>query len=435
MIQKISSLFSSNEILKKSSISLLLKIIGSLLGYVFLLLVTRNSGASSWGIYILFLSVLNISSIFARLGLDTLTLKLVSASNFIVHQIKSIYFSSFRLVLLFSIIVSSLLFFVSQSVSSLIFHTSSLAFIIKWIALILPLFALICVNENFFRGLKMIKEFAFFQRTAKMLCSVIFFLVFYFGFGMKDSQTVVLSYISALIVIFLVSTLLVSRIISVGNFSTFLKSNEMLKQSMPMMMSSSVLLIMSWADSLMIGSFIGEYEVGIYNVAVKVALLISFTLGAVNSISAPKISQAYNNNQILKFKNIVIQATKTIFYSSLPAIGIIFIFPEFLLSFFGKEFILAKSALLILAFSQVINAMSGSVGIILNMTGKEKVFRNILIIALLINISFNLLLIPRYGIEGAAIASASSLVFWNLYSVFYVYRKYDLFTLISFRNE
>ena len=435
MIQKISSLFSSNEILKKSSISLLLKIIGSLLGYVFLLLVTRNSGASSWGIYILFLSVLNISSIFARLGLDTLTLKLVSASNFIVHQIKAIYFSSFRLVLLFSIIVSSLLFFVSQSVSSLIFHTSSLTFIIKWIALILPLFALICVNENIFRGLKMIKEFAFFQRTAKMLCSVIFFTVFYFGFGMTDPQTVVLSYISALIVIFLVSTLLVSRIILAGNFSTFLKSNKMLKQSIPMMMSSSVLLIMSWADSLMIGSFIGEYEVGIYNVAVKVALLISFTLGAVNSISAPKISQAYNNNQILKFKNIVIQATKTIFYSSLPAISMIFIFPEFLLSFFGKEFLLAKSALLILAFSQVINAMSGSVGIILNMTGKEKIFRNILVVALLINISFNLVLIPRYGIEGAAIASASSLVFWNLYSVFYVYRKYDLLTLISFRNE
>ena len=154
MIQKISSFFYSNEILKKSSISLLLKIIGSLLGYVFLLLVTRNSGASSWGIYILFLSVLNISSIFARLGLDTLTLKLVSASNFIIHQVKSIYFSSFRLILLFSISISFLLYLFSSSISSLIFHTSSHSFIIKWIALILPLFALICLNENVFRGLK-----------------------------------------------------------------------------------------------------------------------------------------------------------------------------------------------------------------------------------------------------------------------------------------
>ena len=71
-------------------------------------------------------------------------------------------------------------------------------------------------------------------------------------------------------------------------------------------------------------------------------------------------------------------------------------------------------ALLILAFSQVINAMSGSVGIILNMTGKEKVFRNILFFALAINIVLNLFLIPIYGIEGAAIASASSLIYWKI---------------------
>ena len=61
--------------------------------------------------------------------------------------------------------------------------------------------------------------------------------------------------------------------------------------------------------------------------------------------------------------------------------------------------------------------MSGSVGVILNMTGKEKVFRNILSIALVINITLNILLITKFGIEGAAIASATSMIFWNLYSV------------------
>ena len=268
-----------------------------------------------------------------------------------------------------------------------------------------------------------------------MLFSVLFFLIICYGFEVINSQIAIVSYISALIVIFLVSTIIVFKTIRTGNFLRFVNSNKMLKQSIPMMMSSSVLLLMSWADSLMIGGFIGEYEVGIYNVAVKVALLTSFTLTAVNSISAPKISEAYNNDKMLEFKKIVIQTTKTIFFSSIPIIIVIFIFPEFILNFFGKDFVVAKSALLILAFSQVINAMSGSVGIILNMTGKEKVFRNVLTAALLINISLNLFLIPIYGIEGAAIASASSLIFWNLYSVFYVYKHYGVLTLISFKNE
>ena len=63
-----------------------------------------------------------------------------------------------------------------------------------------------------------------------------------------------------------------------NKFLKYINSKDMIRQSIPMMISSSVLLLMSWVDSLMIGSFIGEHEVGVYNVAVKVALLTSFTL-------------------------------------------------------------------------------------------------------------------------------------------------------------
>ena len=281
----------------------------------------------------------------------------------------------------------------------------------------------------------MIKEYAFFQRTAKMLFAVIFFVIFCYGFKITDTQSVIFSYILGLVIIFFSSTFFIFRIIKSSNFLKYINSKDMIRQSIPMMISSSVLLLMSWVDSLMIGSFIGEHEVGVYNVAVKVALLTSFTLSAVNSIAAPKISRAFNNEKEVEFKNIVIQTTKTIFFSTIPIVFVIFLFPEFILNFFGEEFLVAKTALLILAFSQVLNAMSGSVGVILTMTGKEKVYQNILLFALVINIILNLLLIPEYGIEGAAIASASSLIFWNLYSVYYVYIHYNILTFISFRNE
>tara|TARA_B100001741_G_C16193493_1_gene432539 strand:- start:27 stop:578 length:552 start_codon:yes stop_codon:yes gene_type:complete len=182
----------------------------------------------------------------------------------------------------------------------------------------------------------------------------------------------------------------------------------------------------------MIGGFIGEYEVGLYNVAVRVSLITSITLTAINSITAPKISETFNSGRIEAFKSVVKESTKTIFLSTLPIIGVIFLFPDLILSLFGKDFLLAKTSLFILAFSQIINSMSGSVAIILNMTGKEKVFRNIIFVALVINILLNLLLIPKFGIEGAAIASASSLIFWNLYSVYYVYKEFGVMTFISY---
>ena len=71
---------------------------------------------------------------------------------------------------------------------------------------------------------------------------------------------------------------------------------------------------------------------------------------------------------------------------------------------FGDEFLYGKWVLIFLCITQFITFCSGSVGPILQMTGNEKVFRNINIIATIINIFSNIILIPKYGINGAAIS-------------------------------
>ena len=199
-----------------------------------------------------------------------------------------------------------------------------------------------------------------------------------------------------------------------------------------MMLSSSVLLMMSWVDSIIIGIFKPDAEIGIYNVAIRLAMISSIILGSVNSIVAPKLSFAYNNNIKKAFAKIVKESTRLIFFSTLPILLLLVLFPTLLLSIFGEEFINGRNTLLILLIGQAVNAMSGSVGVIMQMTGKEKQFRNILFFALLINISLNLFLIPVHGILGAAIASTISIIFWNITSVLYIYRKLHVLTFINF---
>jgi O-antigen/teichoic acid export membrane protein len=62
------------------------------------------------------------------------------------------------------------------------------------------------------------------------------------------------------------------------------------------------------------------------------------------------------------------------------------------------------------------------------MTGNEKAFRNILTVGLIINVVLNLILIPRIGIIGAAIASAISLIVWNILSLIYIKRTFGFWT-------
>ena len=79
-MHRILVLLKNNEIIKKSSQSIFFRSVGSLFGYIFLILVTKELGAKNWGTIVLCMALLNISNIFARLGVDVYVLKFVSAS-------------------------------------------------------------------------------------------------------------------------------------------------------------------------------------------------------------------------------------------------------------------------------------------------------------------------------------------------------------------
>ena len=152
-------------------------------------------------------------------------------------------------------------------------------------------------------------------------------------------------------------------------------------------------------------------------------------LMAVNSIAAPKFSEIHSSGDIDALKRIVQQSTKTIFWVSAPVLFVLIFFPSSILSMFGDEFKLAAMCLIILSIGKMFSAISGSVGTFLQMVGRQKIFQNILIVAALINVGLNSLLIPNYGIEGAAIASTVSGVFWNLLMIFYIKKHFGFYTI------
>ena len=104
-------------------------------------------------------------------------------------------------------------------------------------------------------------------------------------------------------------------------------------------------------------------------------------------------------------------------------------FKEKILMFFGKEFIAGSVALSLLLFGRLIESMSGTGNYILQILGYETIVRNIMFIAALLNIVLNFILIPIYGINGAAFASMISIVFWNIMYIFYIKQKLGFWNL------
>ena len=102
------------------------------------------------------------------------------------------------------------------------------------------------------------------------------------------------------------------------------------------------------------------------------------------------------------------------------------IFGKPILGLFGEEFKNGYLSLLILIVGQLVNALSGSVGYIMVMTGKQKQASIVFAISAALNIIMNLIFIPIFGIAGAAAARAASLILWNVTLVFYIRNRLDL---------
>ena len=112
-------------------------------------------------------------------------------------------------------------------------------------------------------------------------------------------------------------------------------------------------------------------------------------------------------------------STKVNFIISLVVVIFLIVFRNDILLIFGEEFLQVSKTLVILCFGQLFNALCGPVGTILQMTGYHKVFRNILFAALILNITLNLSLVQKLGIDGVAISTAISLAFWNIIALIY----------------
>lgn len=419
------------ELLHGSSTAFILKIVGMLFGYAFALLITRNFGAHAMGIFALSTTALSIFSIVGRLGFDTALLRFVAeySSQNRWDLVKEIYIKSMKIVVPSCLLLSVILYLTSPYMAKHIFHKEYLSFYFRIVSFAVLPMVLILINSQTLRALKKIKEFSFLQNISNFLFASIFLAVLLVF--TKQQSIPVVSYVSALFLGAVVSQILWQKNAKLGavQYGKTIKLKTILNVSLPMLLSSSMFFIMNWTAIIMLGMMKTDAEVGIFNVAVKIATVTSITLFAINSIAAPKFAEFYGKRDMKGLGKIAQQSTKLIFWTSFPILLVIFIFPSFILGIFGQEFKTGIYALILLTIGQFINAISGSVGLILQMTGKQKVFQNIMFIATLINIILNAILIPRYGINGAAFASMISMGLLNLSSVIYVKVYLNIVTL------
>jgi O-antigen/teichoic acid export membrane protein len=429
------------ELLKGSGISFILRFGGLAAGYLLTLMIANLFGAKGLGDYVLAITVLKLFTLLAKLGLDTTSIRFIAS---FASQEKWTSVFKFRkqvvsILSISSVAASLLMYFLSVPIAELINANALYIQITAFFVLPTTFFML---HYQSLRGLKRIAEFSFFYAMAQALFSIISIIILYQFFTTSDVP--VYAYLTSVLIVSLLSFIsfrywLNKR--SKGKESAeqeMMSYSSLLKTSIPLMFAQSVQFIMAWTATLVLGAIqtpnvvngitTNIEEVGVYHAAFKLSMFAAVALMSINSIASPKFAEMFGKNDMKGLKKVAHQSTKMIFWTSVPLVAIFFIFPEFFLGLFGEEFKVGVTAFIFLSCGRLISSLSGSVGNILQMTGNQNIYAKILFFGALLNVLLNLILIPRYGINGAATASMCSLIVWNLSMVLVVKKKFGFYT-------
>lgn len=165
---------------------------------------------------------------------------------------------------------------------------------------------------------------------------------------------------------------------------------------------------LSISDRVMLGILSTSEAVGIYNVAFLISNILALVFMGFNSSFGPVIAELYHNDRRSELRSLYSSLTRSILIIIAPAFCWIVGFGDDLLRVFGDEFVAGYMALVVLGIGVVVRCVVGTVGTMLVMSGHQKFNAVNVVVVTAMNIGLNYLLIPRYGILGAAVATAVS---------------------------
>jgi O-antigen/teichoic acid export membrane protein len=176
--------------------------------------------------------------------------------------------------------------------------------------------------------------------------------------------------------------------------------------SFPMLLVAGMQVMNQRVDILMVGSLMGAEEAGIYDVANRGVMIIMLIFFAINQPLAPVIAQLHAEKRTERLQNILVRAARISLLAALPIGLLLIIFATPFLRLFGEEFPAGRIPMIIMTVGYVITMSFGSVSSALTMTGHERAAAFGIGVSVVLNITLNLLLIPHYGMVGAAWALA-----------------------------
>lgn len=184
-----------------------------------------------------------------------------------------------------------------------------------------------------------------------------------------------------------------------------------LQATLPIFVIESLNFLMTNADVLIVGFALPPDQVAIYYATAKIMALVHFVYFAVKASAGPKFSELAAKGNITELEAAAQQSARWCFWPTLLVGSVVVLMGPFLLSLFGSGFSQGHMVMAILLMGILLKALLGPGEVLLVMVNQQRICALIYAIAFSANLLLNMILIPQYGINGAAFATTLAMVF------------------------
>jgi O-antigen/teichoic acid export membrane protein len=369
-------------------------------------------GPALFGVYALGWTILRMLGFFATFGSDRGMVRYGSLYwDDDPAALKGALIQTLVTAALGSGLMAAVLYFIAPYLALEVFDEPRLEMVLRWFALGLLLFTAMRVVAAATRASQRMQYSVAAQDLGQPAANL-FLVAVFFVLGMRLGGAVaaaVISFAVALSMALLFLHRLVPELYSMRLKPSF-AGKELLLFSLPASLAGMFGAYMVWVDRLILGHFRPSADVGIYQAVSQFSIIFAIVLAAIGNACAPMIARFHKAQDTDRLQELYRVSTKWGLYLSLPAFLVICMAPvELLTVLFTSEYEAGWLALIILASGQLIAVATGSVNALLVMTGRPNLWLMLSAPALALNILLNVLFIPRWGVTGAAAATATAL--------------------------
>jgi O-antigen/teichoic acid export membrane protein len=422
---------SVNRIVIGSGIIFAGTLIGLLLDIIIKRVFTSYLSPGDFGIYSLALTVISITGAIATLGLSDGVARYVAyfRGRNEDHKIHELITSAAVMGLTASVIamlVSPVLF--ARMAGNGFDIQDKILDVIKIMIFAIPVTILLNVAVAIYRGFDRTNVNMYFYNLVRPLSLLVFASAAVF-FRLSFHEIVFMDLLSMIFTFGLMSVYFIKR----PPFELKLKlkfsepTKQLIRYSLPLLITSTLLNIMSWTATMMLGYFTSAEVVGVYSAVSPLVGFLGMLIGPMGFVYVPVVSKLCGENRAGLVGPIYQIMTKWCFLLTFPIFALMFVYPEFLLTnIYGAQYASGALVLRVLALGSIANSYFGFNYHTIMASGDSDLLMKCSLASAGMNVLLNFILIPQYGILGAAIASSVSFLSIEVFMTFKIWKNQNM---------